>query len=66
MVTSTSNEWPLDTQIGKISSAGLSIPCKIRMKFFTADQSLIIKRLGTLDKSDAANFRANLNLLFGR
>lgn len=53
MITSQNNpDWPLDTRIGSIQKAGLKAPSKIRMKLFTLDCRLIIRKLGGLSKKD--------------
>lgn len=54
MVTSTGHgPWPGDTGIGDPVAAGLSVPCLVRMKLFTLDNRLILKRMGTLAAKDA-------------
>jgi mRNA interferase MazF len=46
MITSAKNpEWPLDIRISSLQKAGLSAPSKIRMKMFTLDGRLILKKL---------------------
>ena len=53
MITSQKNpDWPLDTRIGSIQKAGLKAPSKIRMKFFTLDSRLIVRKIGGLSKKD--------------
>jgi mRNA-degrading endonuclease toxin of MazEF toxin-antitoxin module len=53
MITSEKNpEWPLDVKIGSIQKAGLPSPSKIRMKLFTLDSRLIIKKIGGLSAKD--------------
>jgi mRNA interferase MazF len=45
MITSLKNpDWTLDTPIGNIRKAGLPAPSKVRMKLFTLDSRLIIKK----------------------
>ena len=49
MITSAKNpDWPLDTLIGSLKKAGLSAPSKVRMKLFTLDSRLIIKKIAAL------------------
>jgi len=53
MITSAKNpDWPLDTQIGSLEKAGLPAPSKVRMKLFTLDSRLIIKKTGGLASKD--------------
>jgi mRNA interferase MazF len=54
MVTSKGHSpWPGDTGIGDLVAAGLRVPCLVRMKLFTLDNRLILKRMGTLAAKDA-------------
>lgn len=60
MITSAKqSEWPFDTPINNKKHAGLPIDCLIRMKFYTADQSIIIRKAGSLSKADQKSFREN-------
>jgi mRNA interferase MazF len=52
MTTSASHSsWPLDVLIDG-AKAGLRAPSKVRMKIFTLDNRLILKRAGNLQESD--------------
>ena len=42
MITSARNDWPSDVPIQEWRRAGLQVPCKIRLKLFTLDDTLII------------------------
>jgi len=64
MITSAKNPvWPLDTIIGSIKKAGLPAPSKVRMKLFTLNSRLIIKKIGGLAAKDQNAVRQNLNKL---
>jgi mRNA interferase MazF len=53
MITSAKNsDWPLDVEIGDLDSAGLPSPSIIRMKLFTLDEKLIIRKAGKLADPD--------------
>ena len=53
MITSQKNpDWPLDTKITGKRQAGLPAPSKIRMKLFTIDNRLIVKKIGMLTDND--------------
>ena len=53
MITSASNsDWPLDTEIEDIEVAGLPFASIVRMKIFTLDDQLVIRKAGTLSKKD--------------
>lgn len=50
MVTSAANPaWPLDVKVKDLAQAGLPAPSVMRMKFFTLDQQLILRKSGSLD-----------------
>ena len=52
MITSARRDQPSEVVIQSWREAGLSVPCKIRSKRFTLDDSLIARKLGTLSKRD--------------
>ena len=53
MITSQKNPaWPLDTPISDMKKAGLNAASKVRMKLFTLDARLILKKIGTLSSKD--------------
>ncbi len=53
MITSQKNpEWPLDIPITGNSQAGLKAPSKVRMKLFTLDKRLIVRKIGMLTAAD--------------
>ena len=64
MITSQKNPaWPLDTPITGNRQAGLTAPSKVRMKLFTLDHRLIIKKIGTLTNKDKQTVRKALERL---
>lgn len=66
MITSAENaNWPLDTKIKDLKTAGLPSESKLRMKLFTLDDSLIIRKTGSLSKTDRRSVLENLKYLFG-
>ncbi len=53
MITSANNsDWPLDVEIKDLDSAGLPFASVVRMKLFTLDDQLVIRKAGTLAESD--------------
>ena len=53
MITSAAHHpWPGDVNVNDLKAAGLTKPCLVRLKLFTLDQRLIIKRLGHLAATD--------------
>lgn len=64
MITSAKNhDWPLDAPIGSISKAGLPAPSKVRMKIFTLDRRLVLKKIGALSAKDQERVRESLEEL---
>jgi len=53
MITSQKNlHWPLDTPITDMKKSGLAAASKVRMKLFTLDARLILKKIGILSNKD--------------
>lgn len=54
MITSAGNSpWPLDVSIGDLAAAGLSASSMVRMKLFTLDHRLVLRKAGRLSAKDA-------------
>ena len=54
MITSAGNApWPLDTPITDLASAGLPAASVMRLKLFTLDHRLVLRRAGRLSQGDA-------------
>ena len=61
MITSAGGgEWPSDVAILDWDEAGLSVPCKVRLKLFTLDDAVILRKTGALSERDAAAVRTSL------
>ena len=60
MITSAGGEWPSDVAIRGWREAGLSVPCKVRLKLFTLDHALIVRKAGALSERDAEAVRSGL------
>src|SRR5579872_6307421 len=53
MITSQDTpDWPHDVPIRDLEAAGLSSASKVRMKLFTLDDRLILKKHGSLSEED--------------
>ena len=62
MITSQKNpRWPLDIPINHIQKTGLKSPSKVRMKIFTLDSRLIIRKIGKLSSQDKMGVKNALN-----
>ncbi len=67
MITSAKqSDWPLDTTITDLRSAGLPVASLIRLKLFTLDHRLIRGALGKLSLEDKVSFDMNLAVLLGK
>lgn len=64
ITTSSHSSWPLDVQIQDLASTGLQAPSIIRMKLFTLDHALVLRKIGKLTSQDAASVEAALQQLF--
>jgi mRNA interferase MazF len=66
MITSAGNAaWPLDTPVSDLVAAGLPAPSVVRMKLFTLDATLVLRRAGTLAGADRKAVKAALARLLG-
>lgn len=64
MITSAKNsKWPLDCNIKDLDSAGLTSASVVRMKLFTLDDQLMLRKAGSLATSDRASVSASLREL---
>jgi mRNA interferase MazF len=53
MITSAKNPpWPLDIRISAEAAVGLKSPSVVRMKLFTLDARLVLRKAGRLAKED--------------
>lgn len=65
MITSADNPpWPMDVPIDA-ASAGLGSPSKVRMKLFTLDNRLILRKAGSLSAKDRRSIKAVIDQLLG-
>jgi mRNA interferase MazF len=52
--------WPGDTEIVHFQDAGLRLPCRVRLKLFTLDNQIIVRKIGHLSPPDVASVSAAL------
>ncbi len=53
MITSARHsDWPSDVRLGDWRAAGLSVACRVRLKLFTLDKAMILRRVGSLTTQD--------------
>lgn len=52
ITTSGHNPWPGDVHLTDLKAAGLNSPCLVRLKLFTIDNRLILKKIGRLSAAD--------------
>lgn len=58
MITSAEQSlWPGDHTIEDLDTAGLPTNCLVRLKLFTLDQRLVIRKAGVLGAADQKNLR---------
>ncbi len=67
MITSHGHTgWPLDVAIQEGHAAGLSTPSVVRMKLFTLDNRLILRKVGAVANKDAKAVAVSLKKLLGK
>lgn len=52
ITTAGHHPWPGDVLLSNLTAAGLSAPCLVRLKLFTLDNRLIVKKIGRLAAAD--------------
>ena len=58
MITSAKQSaWDSDLAITDLAAAGLAVPCVVRMKLFTLEAGLVVRKAGRLGSADAAAVR---------
>jgi mRNA interferase MazF len=61
MITAAAHEpWPGDVEVDDLQAAGLSVACRLRLKLFTLDNRLIVRRIGRLASRDQKDAAASL------
>ena len=64
MITSSEqSRWPGDLPISDLVSTGLANDCLVRLKIFTLDQRLIVRKAGTLAATDQKTLRSSWKTL---
>ena len=52
ITTAGHHPWPGDVNLTDLKAAGLNAPCLVRLKLFTLDQRMIVKKIGCLAATD--------------
>jgi mRNA interferase MazF len=61
MITTAGHRpWAGDVAVTNLRTAGLNAPCLVRIKLFTLDNRLIVKKIGRLASSDQQQVSAQL------
>ena len=63
MITTAPASRPSDVPLSDLASSGLSAPCTVRLKLFTLDNRLIVKRIGHLSAEDRNRVTAALKAI---
>lgn len=53
ITTAKRSSWKSDIRLTHWSAAGLPTPSKVRMKVFTLDSRIVLKKLGKLKETDS-------------
>ena len=66
MITSAKQSaWASDVTITDLAAAGLAVPCVVRMKLFTLEAGLVVRKAGRLGAGDAAGVRVAYEGIIG-
>lgn len=61
MITTAGHQpWPGDVNLNDLKAAGLTAKCLVRLKLFTLDQRLIVKKIGRLASADQQHVSGQL------
>jgi mRNA interferase MazF len=53
MITTRAHQgWPGDSEIQNLESSGLPLQCIVRLKIFTLDNRLLMRKIGSLAPAD--------------
>lgn len=67
MITSAAGgSWPLDTKLADLKAAGLPSASVVRMKLFTLDHELVLRKAGALAVKDREAVSRSLRKLLAR
>ena len=61
ITTARDSSWPSDTEITDRDAAGLKPQSVVRLKMFTLDNDLLVKRIGALSEEDRTSVRRVLS-----
>ena len=61
MITSVPDNWPSDVAIRQWREAGLNVSSKLRLKLFTIDNGVIVRKVGKLSEADSKAARTAIS-----
>ena len=61
ITTKKQTPWPSDVEIESRGATGLTADCVVRMKLFTLDNRLIVKKIGALSAHDQERCRQQID-----
>lgn len=61
ITTARGSDWPSDVLLEDWTAAGLGRACRVRLKVFTLDKTLVVKRAGALSERDQVAVRGALS-----
>jgi len=64
ITTATHSSWALDVPISDLPASGLKVLSIVRMKLFTIDNRLVLRRIGELTERDRETVEQTLQYLF--
>ena len=64
ITTKVHRQWPGDSDIEEYSAAGLNLQCQVRLKMFTLDNRLLLKKIGRLSENDSEKVKKHIHHYF--
>jgi len=64
ITTKTHHPWPGDTDIEDHRAGGLRTLCIVRLKIFTLDNRLVVRKIGHLSENDRKKTTESIRLYF--
>lgn len=64
ITTKGHHPWFGDSEIEEYSTAGLNLQCLVRLKMFTLDNRLLLKKIGRLAARDSKKVKKHLHQYF--
>ena len=65
IISAVNSSWPLDVALSDLDRAGLTSASIVRMKLFTLDHALVLRKIGVLSEEDRQQVQQSVHTLLG-